>query len=147
MATKMPRWRAGVTHQHHVRNDIVLQRFGVALIAENCSKLGCLSMDTWECSGRIIGLTSTLGKRPGGRPKQQWLDTLRMDLKAAGLHPDQALNQEMWRKWTWKINPVAKEVNAEEKTIWCKFTSQSLKADIRLIFSCSNITCLVTIFL
>ncbi|VDO78660.1 unnamed protein product [Heligmosomoides polygyrus] len=50
-----------------------------------------------EDSVRKIGLEMEMsGKRPRGRPKQRWSDTLHRDLKVAGVHPDLALDRERW---------------------------------------------------
>ena len=46
------------------------------------------------------------GKRPKGRPKQRWLDTLHTDLKIAGIHPDQAFNREKWRSCIKRADPA-----------------------------------------
>ncbi|RCN49909.1 hypothetical protein ANCCAN_03944 [Ancylostoma caninum] len=48
------------------------------------------------------------GKRPKGRPKQRWLDTLHADLKLAGIHPDQARDRAKWRQQTSKADPDTK---------------------------------------
>ncbi|VDP01234.1 unnamed protein product [Heligmosomoides polygyrus] len=46
---------------------------------------------------RKIGLNIDVpGKRPKGRPKQRWLDALHVDLKVAGIHPDQAFDRVKW---------------------------------------------------
>ncbi|VDO95843.1 unnamed protein product [Heligmosomoides polygyrus] len=56
-----------------------------------------------------IGLNLEVpGKRPRGRPKQHWLDTLHMDLKLAGVHPDQAFDREKWRHQTRRADPATK---------------------------------------
>ncbi|VDP09280.1 unnamed protein product [Heligmosomoides polygyrus] len=48
-----------------------------------------------EDSVRKIGLNfEVIGKRPRGRPKQRWANTLHTDLKVAGVHPDLALDRE-----------------------------------------------------
>ncbi|VDO81485.1 unnamed protein product [Heligmosomoides polygyrus] len=50
-----------------------------------------------EDSVRKIGLNfEVIGKRPKGRPKQRWLDTLHADLKITGVYPDLALDRERW---------------------------------------------------
>ncbi|KIH48729.1 hypothetical protein ANCDUO_21198 [Ancylostoma duodenale] len=46
------------------------------------------------------------GKRPKGRPKQRWLDTLHADLKLAGIHPDQARYRAKWCQRTSKADPT-----------------------------------------
>ncbi|VDO62827.1 unnamed protein product [Heligmosomoides polygyrus] len=96
METKMLRWTAGVTRLDHVRNVSVRQRFGVAPIADKLREARL----RWyghvlRVDGDIvrkIGLNIDVpGKRPKGRPRQRWLDTLHVDLKEAGIHPDQAV--------------------------------------------------------
>ncbi|EYC17971.1 hypothetical protein Y032_0029g1984 [Ancylostoma ceylanicum] len=48
------------------------------------------------------------GKRPKGRPKHRWLDTLHADLKLAGIHPDQAHDRAKWRQRTSTADPATK---------------------------------------
>ncbi|VDP57008.1 unnamed protein product [Heligmosomoides polygyrus] len=89
METKMLRWTAGVTRLDRIRNDERRQRFGVAPIA---GKLREARLRWYghvlQASGdtvRKIGLNIDVpGKRPKGRPKQRWLDTMHVDLKVAG---------------------------------------------------------------
>ncbi|VDP34871.1 unnamed protein product [Heligmosomoides polygyrus] len=97
--TKMLRWTAGVTRMDLIRNDAIRQKFGVAPIADKMREARL----RWygnvlrgkEDSVRKMGLNlEVIGKRPRGRPKQRWSDTLNMDLKVAGVHPDLALDRE-----------------------------------------------------
>ncbi|VDP54822.1 unnamed protein product [Heligmosomoides polygyrus] len=105
METKILRWTAGVTHMDRVRNDAIRQKFGVAPIADKMREARL----RWyghvlrgkEDSVRKIGLNfEVIGKRPRGRPKQRWLDTLHADLKITGVYPDLALDRERWRDKT-----------------------------------------------
>ncbi|VDP55247.1 unnamed protein product [Heligmosomoides polygyrus] len=102
METKMLRWTAGVTRLERVRNDAIRQRFGVASIAEKLREAHLRwyghVLHANDDTVRKIGLNLEVpGKRPRGRPKQRWLDTLHFDLKMAGVHPDQAFDRENWR--------------------------------------------------
>ncbi|VDP04932.1 unnamed protein product [Heligmosomoides polygyrus] len=68
-----------VTRMNRVRNEDIRQKFDVAPIAD------------WgkEDSVRMIGLELEVsGKRPRGRPKQRWSDTLHTDMKVTDVHPD-----------------------------------------------------------
>ncbi|PIO69918.1 hypothetical protein TELCIR_08246 [Teladorsagia circumcincta] len=111
METKMLRWTAGVTRLDHIRNGTIRKRFGVAPIADKMREARLRwyghvlrANDDTVCK---IGLDFNVpGKRPRGRPKQRWLDTLHEDLKLAGLHPDQAHNREKWRRNTRKADPA-----------------------------------------
>ncbi|VDO65224.1 unnamed protein product [Heligmosomoides polygyrus] len=102
METKMMRWTAGVTRMDRIRNDAIRLKFRVAAIAAKMREARL----RWyghvfrgkEDSVRKIGLELEVsGKRPRGRPKQRWAGTLHTDLKAVGVHPDLALDREMWR--------------------------------------------------
>ncbi|VDP37855.1 unnamed protein product [Heligmosomoides polygyrus] len=63
---------------------------------------------------RKIGLNIDVpGKRPKGRPRQRWLDTLHLDLKEAGIHPDQAFHRAKWRHHTRRADTAAKREKAE----------------------------------
>uniref|UniRef100_A0A7I4Y4S3 Reverse transcriptase domain-containing protein n=1 Tax=Haemonchus contortus TaxID=6289 RepID=A0A7I4Y4S3_HAECO len=93
METKMLRWTAGVTRLDRISNDAIRERFGVAPIVDKMREAGLrwyghvLRAD--EGSVRKIGLNLDVsGRRPRGRPKQRWLDTLHEDLKTVNIHPD-----------------------------------------------------------
>ncbi|VDO98451.1 unnamed protein product [Heligmosomoides polygyrus] len=111
METNMLRWKAGVTRMDRIRNDAIRQKFGVAPIAEKMREARL----RWyghvlrgkEDSVRKIGLNiEVIGMRPRGRPKQRLSDTLHMDLKVAGVHPDLALDRERWRRDTKIADPA-----------------------------------------
>ncbi|VDO19159.1 unnamed protein product [Heligmosomoides polygyrus] len=113
METKMLRWTAGVTRMDRIRNDAIRQKFGVAPIADKMRKARL----RWyghvlrgkEDSVCKIGLNfEVIGKRPRGRPKQRWADTLHTDLKAASVYPDLALDRERWRHETRIADPATK---------------------------------------
>ncbi|VDO19538.1 unnamed protein product [Heligmosomoides polygyrus] len=112
METKMLRWTAGVTRLDRVRSETMRQWFGVASIADKLHEARLLwyghvlRADDTVCK---IGLKLEVpGKRPRGRPKQRWLDTLHMDLKLAGIHPVQAFDREKWRHQTRRADPATK---------------------------------------
>ncbi|VDP08057.1 unnamed protein product [Heligmosomoides polygyrus] len=113
METKMLRWMAGVTRLDRIRNEAIRQKFGVVPIADQMREARL----RWyghvlrgkEDSVRKIGLNFVgSGKRPRGRPKQRWADTLHKDFKVAGVHPDLARDRERWRHGTRKADPVMK---------------------------------------
>ncbi|VDO90331.1 unnamed protein product [Heligmosomoides polygyrus] len=85
-----------------IKNDAIRQKFGVAPIADKMREARL----RWyghilrgkEDSVFKIGLNfEVIGKRPRGRPKQRWSATLHKELKVAGVHPDLALDQQIWR--------------------------------------------------
>ncbi|VDP10246.1 unnamed protein product [Heligmosomoides polygyrus] len=113
METKMLRWTARVTRMDRIRNDAIRQKFGVAPIADKRREARL----RWygqvlrgkEDSVRKIGLNfEVIGKRSRGRPKQRWADTLHTDMKIAGVHTDQALDRERWRRNTRRADPATK---------------------------------------
>ncbi|VDP11972.1 unnamed protein product [Heligmosomoides polygyrus] len=113
METNMLRWTAGVTRMDRIRNDAIRQKFGVAPIADKIREARL----RWyghvlrgkEDSVRKIDLELDMsGKRPRGRPKQRWSDTLHMDMKVTGVHPDQAQYRERWRHHTRRADPATK---------------------------------------
>ncbi|VDO74180.1 unnamed protein product [Heligmosomoides polygyrus] len=113
METKMLRWTAGITRLDRVPNDATRQRFGVVPIADKLREARLRwyghvlrANDDSVCK---IGLNLEVpGKRPGGRPKQYCLDTLHLDLKIAGVHPDQALDREKWLHHTRRADLATK---------------------------------------
>ncbi|EYB91787.1 hypothetical protein Y032_0202g1790 [Ancylostoma ceylanicum] len=104
METKMLRWTAGVTRADRIRNKKIRERFGIAPIADKLRETRLrwyghvlrANKDT-ICK---VGLNLEVpGKRPKGRPKQRWLDTLHADLKHVGVHPDQARDRVKWQSY------------------------------------------------
>ncbi|VDO87713.1 unnamed protein product [Heligmosomoides polygyrus] len=136
METKMLRWTAGVTRLDHVRNVSVRQRFGVAPIADKLREARL----RWyghvlRADGdtvRKIGLNIDVpGKRPKGRPRQRWLDTLHVDLKEAGIHPDQAFDRAKWRLGTLLMldaAPMMKNRAETQNTCLCVRDGDALMA-------------------
>ncbi|VDP11557.1 unnamed protein product [Heligmosomoides polygyrus] len=111
METKMLRWTAGVTRMDRIRNDVIRQKFGVAPIVYRMreARLRWYVLRGKEDSVRKIGLNfEVIGKRPRGRPKQRWSDTLHTDLKVASVHPDLALDRERYRHDTRIADPATK---------------------------------------
>ncbi|VDP50259.1 unnamed protein product [Heligmosomoides polygyrus] len=93
------RWTAGVARVDHIRNDAIRQTFGVAPIADKMRE------DQLQCYGHILSGKGhsvrkidlnfeVIGKLDGGLPKQRWSDTIHMEMKVAGVHPDLALDRE-----------------------------------------------------
>ncbi|VDP55236.1 unnamed protein product [Heligmosomoides polygyrus] len=81
METKMLCWTAGVTRMDSIGNDVIRQTFGVAPRADKMREARL----RWyghvlrgeQDSARKIGLNfEGIRKRPRGRPKQRWADTL-----------------------------------------------------------------------
>nr|CDJ80634.1 endonuclease-reverse transcriptase HmRTE-e01 [Haemonchus contortus] len=119
METKMLRWTAGVTRLDRISNAAIRERFGVAPIVEKMPEARLLwyghTLRAKSDTVRKIGLNLDVsGKRPRGRPKQRWLDTLHEDLKAVNIHPDQAFNREKWHNISEKRTPPTSGTNAKE---------------------------------
>ncbi|VDP23833.1 unnamed protein product [Heligmosomoides polygyrus] len=113
MERKVLHWTAGVTRLDHVRSVSIRQRFGVAPTADKLREARLwwyghvLRAD--DDTVRKIGLNKDVpGKRSKGRPRQRWLDMLHMDLKEAGIHPDQACDRAKWLHHTRRADPAAK---------------------------------------
>uniref|UniRef100_A0A914XI79 Ataxia telangiectasia mutated family protein n=1 Tax=Plectus sambesii TaxID=2011161 RepID=A0A914XI79_9BILA len=94
METKMLRWISGITRLDHVRNDDIRERYGVVPIAEKLRE------------SRLRWYGHVPGARPKGRPKQRWTNTLHNDLKITGLHPDKALDRDLWRQRARRADPA-----------------------------------------
>ncbi|EYC36881.1 hypothetical protein Y032_0847g2669 [Ancylostoma ceylanicum] len=103
----------GVTRADRIRNEKIRERFGIAPIADKLRETRLrwyghvlrANKDT-ICK---VGLDLEVpGKRPKGRPKQRWLDTMHADLKHVGVHPDQAHDRVKWRQKIRKADPATK---------------------------------------
>ncbi|XP_023224758.1 uncharacterized protein LOC111625741 [Centruroides sculpturatus] len=88
----------GITGLNRVPNVDIRAQYSVAEISEKAR----------ECRMRLYGHAFRAGADsiihmglhldvPGSRPRQRWLDTLHHDLRAVGLHPDQAHDRAKWR--------------------------------------------------
>ncbi|RCN45456.1 hypothetical protein ANCCAN_08533 [Ancylostoma caninum] len=90
MEMRMLRWMTSAMQLHRICNRDVRERYGVVAIAD-----------------KLRG-AQVPGKRPEGRPKQRWLDTLQADLKLAKIHSDQAHERALRRRRISKADPAAK---------------------------------------
>ncbi|VDP31243.1 unnamed protein product [Heligmosomoides polygyrus] len=113
METNMLRWTAGVTCMDRIRNGAIRQKFGVAPIDDKMREARLRwyghVLRRKEDSVRKIGFgLEVSGKRPRGRPKQRWSDTLHTDMKVTDVHPDQAHDRERWRHDTRRADPATK---------------------------------------
>ncbi|VDO86619.1 unnamed protein product [Heligmosomoides polygyrus] len=122
METKMLRWTAGVTRMDRIRNDAIRQKSGVAPIADKMREARL----RWyghvlrgkEDSVRKIGLELEVsGKRPRGRPKQRWSDTLHTDMKIAGVHLIKRRIGKGGVVTPEERTPLRSETNAEEEEV------------------------------
>ncbi|EYB94626.1 hypothetical protein Y032_0169g222 [Ancylostoma ceylanicum] len=112
---------AGFTRLERICNQDFRQRFGVASITDKLQEVHLRWYDhvlradnDSVCEiGFILDLT---GKRPKGRLKQRWMNTLHVHLKAVGMHPDQAHDRIKWRQGINKADPPPPNgTNAEEE--------------------------------
>lgn len=113
METKMLRWISGITRLDHVQNEYIRRRYGVAPITEKMREYrlrwyGHVLRSDAVSLAHIGHSLEVPGKRPIGRPKQRWTDTLRADLAAAQLHPDDACDREIWRLRSRCADPATK---------------------------------------
>ncbi|VDO47371.1 unnamed protein product [Haemonchus placei] len=119
METNMLRWTAEVTRLDRISNDVIKERVGVAPIVVKMRE----ARFRWyghvfradEDNVRKIGLNLDVsGKRPRGRSKQRWLDTLPEDLKTVNIHPDRAFNRKKWLQHVRKAGPSKCVTGAKE---------------------------------
>ena len=78
---RMVRWAMGVSLLEHRRNEEILEEAKVEAIA-NIRAVAEMKME---------------GKRPRGRPKLRWKDTIRRDLKAWKIKEEWATDREKWK--------------------------------------------------
>ncbi|EYC21247.1 hypothetical protein Y032_0020g77 [Ancylostoma ceylanicum] len=102
---------AGVTRYYHICNEDIRHRFGIAIMADKLreARLRWYGHVLRADNAAVCKIALNLevpGKRPRGRPKQRWIDTLHSDLKSAGIHPDQAHDRAKWRQRISKADPI-----------------------------------------
>ncbi|EYC40844.1 hypothetical protein Y032_0594g424 [Ancylostoma ceylanicum] len=113
MEARMLRWASGITRLDHIRNEDIRKRYGLAPIQEKMREqrlrwLGHVLRASEQSAEKIAYEFEVSGKRPRGRPKQRWTDTLRNDLKIVSLHPDQAHERSKWRLQSRRADPASK---------------------------------------
>ena len=112
MEMKMLRIAAGLTRLDRVCNMDVRGKFGVIPVSfkmrESRLRRHGHVLRGDENTVWKVGLGfEVAGKRPRGRPKQGWLDTLHVDLRVASFHPDWAQHRSVWRQRTSAADPAA----------------------------------------
>ena len=91
---RMLRWTLGFTRLDRIRNTSIRQQLGITAITEKCRNIDYAGTDTYCANpSTVASLAYNLhvdGRRPQGRPKQRWQDTINNDLKTTGLQPSDA---------------------------------------------------------
>ncbi|EYC07185.1 hypothetical protein Y032_0071g512 [Ancylostoma ceylanicum] len=82
-------------------NEDISKRNGVTPIQEKRRKHRSLWLShvlraAEKSVEKIAYVFEVSAKRPRGRSKQRWTNTLSNDLKIVGLHPDQAYKRSKW---------------------------------------------------
>ena len=99
---KILRWSLSHTLLDHIPNEKIRKRAGVAPIPDKrrerrlrwAGHVYRADDDAVAKSGMKI---EAPGRRPAGRPKLRWQDTLSRDMEAVGLQPYMARNRTTWR--------------------------------------------------
>ena len=111
MEMKMLRWSIGVTRLDRVRNDDVRARMRVAPISDKL-KEGRLRWfghvvrrEKETVAGRVYSIKVD-GKRPRGRPKTRWMDSVRKDKKDCAITEADAQDRILWRRKTRYADPA-----------------------------------------
>ncbi len=45
-------------------------------------------------------------RRPRGRPKKRWMDSVKEDMRAVNLNPEDVMNQAKWKRRSGAADPV-----------------------------------------
>ncbi|EYC43085.1 hypothetical protein Y032_0504g2651 [Ancylostoma ceylanicum] len=109
MKMKMLRWMAGITCLDYICNQHARQRFGVADKLREARIRPRFSHVLHAGKDKVSRISFDLEmscKRPKGRPKQRWLDTIHAELKLTGIHPDQAHDKAKWRQRISNADPA-----------------------------------------
>ena len=105
------RWISGVTKQDRIRNEIIKWTTNVGEITKNVleSRLkwcGHVLRREDEYVGKRVIDMAVPGKRRRGRPKREWLDSIRNDLSERELSGEDAHDRPRWWRLTRHINPT-----------------------------------------
>ena len=99
---RMVRWAMGVSLLEHRRNEEILEKAKVEAIAtvmrwRRLEWFGHVKRRVETENIRAVAEMKMEGKRPRGRPKLRWKDTVRRDLKAWKIKEECATNRERWK--------------------------------------------------
>ena len=99
---RMVRWAMGVSLLEHRRNEEILEEAKVEAIATVMRRrklewFGHVKRRGETENIRAVAEMQMEGKRPRGRPKLRWKDTIRRDLKAWKIKEEWATDREKWK--------------------------------------------------
>ena len=108
---RMLRWMSGVTKLDRIRNERIRWTTKVGELSKKVQE----SMLKWyghvlrredECVGKRVMGMEVPGKRRRGRPKWEWLDSIRNDLLERELSMEDAQDRPRCRRFTRHIDPT-----------------------------------------
>ena len=96
------RWAMGVSLLEHRRNEEILEEARVEPIAmvmrrRRLEWFGHIKRRDGTEDIRAVAELKMDGKRPRGRPKLRWKDTVRRDLKAWNIREEWVTDRERWK--------------------------------------------------
>ena len=99
---RMVRWAMGVSLLEHRRNEEILEEAKVEQIATVMRRrrlewFGHVKRRDETENNRAVVDMKMEGKRPRGRPKLRWKDTVKRDMKAWRIKEEWATDREKWR--------------------------------------------------
>jgi hypothetical protein len=111
MEMNMLRWSLGHTRLDKIRNEEIRKSMQVRPIQDKMREnrlrwYGHVHRSSSDSVARSAIDFSVTGKRPKGRPKARWTDTLASDMRAVNLTPSDAQNRSIWRKHSKHADPV-----------------------------------------
>ena len=100
---RMVRWAMGVSLLEHRGNEEILEEAKVEQILATVMRrrrlewIGRVNRRDETENIRAVVEMKMDGKRPRGRPKLRWKDTVRRDLKAWSIREEWATDRERWK--------------------------------------------------
>ena len=92
----MVRWAMGVSLLEHRRNEEILEEaklVPIAMVMRRLEWFGHVKRRDKIANIRAVAEMRMEGKRPRGRPKLRWKDTVRRDLKAWNIEEEWATDR------------------------------------------------------
>ena len=95
---KMVRWAIGVSLLEHRRNEEAkVEAIATVMRRRRLEWFGHVKRKGATKNIRAVAEMKMEGKRPRGRPKLRWNDTVRRDLKAWNIKEEWATDRERWK--------------------------------------------------
>ncbi len=101
----MLRWSLGLTKLNHIQNVEIRKRLGVEPIVDTLRecrlrRYGHVMRSNVNSVASVATSMDVPGRRPRGRPKKRWMESIARDMQEVGMDPEDVFDRVKWRRCT-----------------------------------------------